>query len=119
MAATTINPLDHAKASSRRRTRRVSLSVQIEVFGSNAQGDHFSIRSNATNLNQHGAKLQLTRDLPLDSILVLKNSHGTRTSVRVVALRAVSENQFEYGVEFVEAEKAKDFWGINFPARSR
>ena len=119
MAATTINPLDHAKASSRRRTRRVSLNVEVEVSGSDAQGDHFTIRSQATNLNQHGGKLHLTRDLPPDSILVLKNSRGSRMSVRVVALRAVSENKFGYGVKFVEPENAKDFWGINFPARQR
>lgn len=71
----------------------------------------------ATHLNQHGAMLRLNRDLPLDSVLVIKNGRAARMSVRVVAQRDLAENQFGYGVEFTEPENAKDFWGINFPAR--
>lgn len=62
--------------------------------------------------------LHLNRDLSLDSVLIIKNSRNARTSARVVSQTRTAEGVYSYGVEFLEAENAKDFWGIKFPSVS-
>lgn len=98
---------------SRRRTRRMALIVPVEISGKDVARFSFSALTTATNLNANGAMLHLNRDLSLDSVLVIKNSRGARTSVRVVSQTNAAE-VYAYGLEFLEAEKAKHFWGINF-----
>jgi len=44
----------------------------------------------------------------------MKNSRGTRTGVRIVVQRRLRDI-YAYGVEFLEPDKAKNFWGIRFP----
>jgi hypothetical protein len=55
----------------------------------------------------------------IDSVLLITNGRNARTSARVVAQTRVSEGLYAYGVEFLEAENVKDFWGINFPSPSQ
>lgn len=100
---------------SRRRTRRMALIVPVEIFGKDLSRSSFSALTTATNLNKHGAMVHFNRDLSLDSVLVIKNSRGARTSARVVSQTNATE-VYGYGLESLEVEKAKDFWGINFPA---
>jgi hypothetical protein len=100
---------------SRRRTKRMALIVTVEVSGKDLARSSFSAVTTATNLNRNGAMLHLNRDLSLDSVLVIKNSRGVRTSVRVVSQTSVAD-VYAYGLEFLESENAKDFWGINFPS---
>ena len=90
------------------------LIVPVEISGKDIARSSFSTVTTATNLNAHGAMLHLNRELSVDSVLVIKNSHGARTSVRVVAQTNAAQS-YAYGLEFLEAEKAKDFWGIKFP----
>jgi PilZ domain len=111
--------IERPRASSRRRTRRVALTVPLEVSGKDVDKSSFKVIATATNLNRHGAMLHLNRDLALNSILVIKNIRGTRTSARVVAQKCVAENHYGYGIEFVEADNVKDFWGIDFCCKSR
>lgn len=119
MNQTANNPaaIERTRPSSRRRTRRIALKVLIEISGKDVDRSSFSATTTATNLNRNGAMLHLNRDLPLDSVLVIKNNRGARTSARVVAQRSTGEGVYAYGLEFLEAENAKDFWGINFPSR--
>ncbi len=117
--AAIITNVDRPRASSRRRTQRVSLFAAVECSGKDAEKAPFTISVAATRLNAHGAMIHLNRDLPLHSVVVLKNSRGARIPARVVAQTSVAANQFGYGIEFVETENASDFWGINFPARQR
>jgi hypothetical protein len=71
----------------------------------------------ATNLNKHGAAVQLHRELLVGSILAVKNKCGTQVSARVVSQLLARDGVPTYAIEFVEQdEKAKDFWGITFPA---
>jgi hypothetical protein len=100
----------------KRRTKRIPLTVSVEVSGKDIEKSSFTVRTTATNLNPNGATLHLSRDLPLDAVLVMKNSRGTRTSARVVAQTGTAENSYAYGVEFVEENNVRDFWGISFPA---
>ncbi len=72
----------------------------------------------ATNLNRHGAAIQLNRELLVGATVVVKNSRGTQASTRVVAQVSVVQGLFTYGVEFLEDETVKDFWGITFPSQA-
>ena len=105
--------------SFRRRSQRVPLAMPVEVSGRDANGEHFSFTTSATNLNQNGATLHVNRDLGIDSVIVLQNSRGARTSARIVARVNIVQNLCSYGVEFVAGDGVKDFWGISFPSRWR
>lgn len=69
----------------RRRTRRIALTVPLEVSGHDVERSSFTLTTTATSLNRNGAALHLNRDLSVGSVLVVQNSRGTRTSARVVA----------------------------------
>jgi hypothetical protein len=96
----------------------MALIVLVEISGKDVARSSFSVNTTATNLNRNGATLHLNRDLSLDSVLVIKNSRGARTSARVVS-QTTAADAYAYGLEFLEAENAKNFWGINFPSSQR
>jgi hypothetical protein len=108
--------LGSPRANARRRTRRMALTVPVELSGKDVENSSFSVATTATNLNRNGATLHLTRDLPVDSVILIKNIRGVRTSTRVASETPIPGNQFAYGVEFLETDSPQDFWGINFPA---
>ena len=100
----------------RRRTRRIALTVAVEVSGHDVERSSFTASTTATNLNRNGAAFHLNRDLSLGSVVVVKNSRGARTSARIVAQVVTGDGVFMYGVEFVDqGDDVKDFWGIAFP----
>jgi hypothetical protein len=104
----------------RRRTRRIALTVPLEVSGKDVQRSSFTVSTTATSLNGNGAALHLSHDLSVGSVLVVRNSRGTRTSVRVVAQVITGDGAYNYGVEFLdEANSLNDFWGIAFPLSRR
>ena len=118
--ATTNDTPPHSRHPSfRRRSQRIPLAMPVEVSGRDANGERFSFTTTATNLNQNGATLHVNRDLGIDSVMVLQNSRGARTSARIVARVNIVQNLCSYGVEFVAADGMKDFWGISFPSRWR
>lgn len=78
------------------------------------KGVSFRLTVTATNLNQDGGMLRLDRELPVGSTLLLKH-RGVRGTARVVAQTSPTPGQCAYGVEFIETEGSKDFWGIRFP----
>ena len=80
-------------SKARRRTRRIALTVPLEVSGHDADKSSFTLTTTATSLNRNGASLHLNRDLSVGSVVVVKNSRGTRTSARVVA-QVVMETAF-------------------------
>jgi hypothetical protein len=101
---------------SRRRTKRIALTVPIQVSGEDVEKSFFTLTASASSLNRNGAALHLNRDLSVGSVLVLKNSRGTRTSVRVAAQVLTRDGSYMYGVEFTDqADRPGDFWGIAFP----
>ena len=89
--------------------------VPLEVSGKDVARASFKIATTATNLNRHGATVHLNRDLPVESVIVVKNSRGVRTCARIVVQRRVRD-MYVYGLEFLEPDKAKTFWGIRFPS---
>ena len=71
----------------------------------------------ATNLNKHGAAVQLHRELQVGSIVAVKNNRGIQVSARVVSQLVARDGVPTYAIEFVEHDdKATEFWGITFPS---
>jgi|GraSoiStandDraft_43_1057313.scaffolds.fasta_scaffold372571_2 hypothetical protein len=107
------------RISARRRSKRIALTVPVEISGKDAEQCSFTLTTTASNLNRNGAMLQLNRDLVADSVLVIQNARRARASARVVSQTVLSDNLYKYGIEFVEADHDKDFWGISFPLSSQ
>ena len=103
-------------AVSRRRSSRMMLNAAVGISGEDRGNTAFSTNAKATNLNRHGAAVQLGRELQVGSMVMVKNQRGHQVSARVVAqLRAV-QGVSTYAIEFVDQEeKATNFWGIFFP----
>lgn len=101
---------------SKRRSNRMALHASVGLSGQDRQKATFTMPAKATNLNKHGAAVQLNRDLPVGSVVMVKNKRGAELSARVVSQINAVEGNCTYGIEFVEKdERAQNFWGISFP----
>ena len=97
----------------------MALHSPVGVSGQDRQKSAFTMTARATNLNRHGAAVQLQRELVVGSIVVLRNNRGSEVSARIVAQVAAREGIPTYAIEFVEQEAgAGNFWGITFPPKS-
>ena len=95
----------------------MSLSAPVGLTGEDRQKGSFAIDARATNLNKHGAAVQLGRELMVGSVITLRNKQGAQVSARVVARLAAVQGVSTYGIEFVERDaSAESFWGISFPS---
>jgi hypothetical protein len=100
----------------KRRSNRMGLNASVALSGHDRDKSSFKMTSKATNLNRHGAAVQLDRELPLGSTVIVRNARGIELSARVVAQISAFEGVRTYGIEFVEQdERARAFWGITFP----
>ena len=102
----------------RRRSTRITLNTPIGISGEDRAKASFSISAKATNLNRHGAAVQLNRDLLVGTTVLVRNKRGTQISARIVAqISAAQGGLHTYGIEFVEedSKKLSNFWGIVFP----
>lgn len=123
-----LKPLGHHREShrtvlvananaNRRRSSRMTLNAHIELSGEDRQKCSFTMSARATNLNRHGASVQLNRELLVGSVVLVKNKRGAQVSARVVAQLAALHGVSTYAIEFVEKDDcAKNFWGISFPS---
>jgi hypothetical protein len=102
---------------SKRRSSRIALNTSVGLSGQDIQKGPFTMPAKATNLNRHGAAIQLPRQLLVGSTVMVRNARGTQVSARVVAQLAVSEGLSIYGIEFLQQDDTTNsFWGITFPA---
>jgi PilZ domain len=101
--------------ASRRRSPRIALLTKVHVSSNDAGTSSFSQLAKATSLNKHGAAIQLNRQLPIGSMIKVKNRAGVEAPARIVAQVGVANNAFVYGVEFVQGKAKPDFWGVTFP----
>ena len=92
----------------------MALNTRVAVSGQDRE-NAFSIAARATSLNRHGAAIQLNRQLPVGSTLVVRNGGGTQAPMRIVAQINAAQGTYTYGVEFLQEEAGQDFWGITFP----
>lgn len=101
----------------KRRSCRMNLNVAVGLSGEDRQKCLFTMPARATNLNKHGAAVQLNRELSIGSKVIIKHERGTQIFARVVVQVSAVEGLRTYGIEFVESdEHAGSFWGITFPA---
>ena len=97
----------------------MALHSPVGLSGQDRQKSSFTMKARATNLNRHGAAVQLQRELVVGSVVVLRNNRGTEVSARIVAQVAAREGVPTYAIEFVEQnDAAESFWGIAFPPKS-
>ena len=105
----------------KRRSTRIALSAPVRLSGQDHQKSDFTnTAGKATNLNRHGAAIQLDRELSVGSTVVVRNMRGTQANARVVAQVGAVEKFRTYGIEFVEADASllENFWGIAFPPKA-
>src|SRR5438876_8282803 len=102
----------------RRRSNRMALKARIGLSGQDREKCTFAMPARATNLNRHGAAIQLNRELSVGSTVAVRNDRGTQASARVVTQVSAVQGLYTYGVEFLEEQTVKDFWGITFPSQA-
>jgi hypothetical protein len=103
----------------KRRSTRMALNASIGLSGEDRQKCPFTMPAKATNLNRHGAAVQLHRELQVGSTVMVRNQRGTLVSARVVAQLAALKGVPTYAIEFADPDdKAKNFWGISFPSNT-
>jgi hypothetical protein len=105
-----------AVARNQRRSSRLALNASIGLSGHDRDKRSFTTPARATNLNRHGAAIQLSRDLSVGSTVLVSNARGAQVPARVVMQTRAVEGCRTYGVEFMEQDdQANHFWGITFP----
>jgi hypothetical protein len=95
----------------------MSLNASVGLSGEDRHKMSFTVNAKATNLNKHGAAVQLHRELPVGTTIVLRNKRGVQITGRIVSQISAVEGLRTYGVEFVDKDdRATQFWGISFPS---
>lgn len=94
----------------------MALNTRVAVSGHDRQKTAFNLPARATGLNKHGAALQLNRELPVGTRVVVRNGRGDQAQARVVTQVNAAQGAYTYGVEFVKEETGQTFWGITFPS---
>jgi hypothetical protein len=102
----------------KRRSSRMALQAPVSLSGQDRQKHPFTMMpAKATNLNRHGAAVQLRRELLVGSTVAVKNQRGTMVAARVVTQLATLRGVPTFAIEFLELDdNAKTFWGISFPS---
>lgn len=97
----------------------MSLDASVGMSGEDRLKCAFTMPARATNLNKHGAAVQISRDLVVGSVIQLRNKVGVQVSARIVAQVSATQGVSTYAIEFVELDdRASNFWGISFPANA-
>lgn len=79
----------------------------------------FSMPAKAINLNKCGAAIQISRDLVVGSIVMVRNQRNIQISARIVSQLTSTHGISTYGIEFVEQQdNSGNFWGISFPSNA-
>jgi hypothetical protein len=96
------------------------INSSVSVTGEDRSKCSFTMGAKATNLNKHGAVIQITRELLIGTTVLVRNKRGGQISARVVSQINAEEGLLKYGIEFVEEQtRAASFWGITFPASAQ
>ncbi|MDE3169807.1 MAG: hypothetical protein KGL75_06670, partial [Acidobacteriota bacterium] len=100
-----------------RRSDRVSLTLLLEISGTDSQGQDFSEPSKTLLLNRHGAVILFEKELqPEQKIHVRRRAPGEAhraADARVVGEFGRQKEGFLYGIEILD--KDADLWGVEFP----
>lgn len=94
----------------------MSLNATVGISGQDRMKCAFTMPATANNLNKHGAALQISRDLVVGSLILVKNRRNVEVSARVVSQLSATKGFSTYGIEFIDSQdKTSNFWGISFP----
>ncbi len=94
----------------------MALSATVGLSGEDVQAGSFTVNAKAVSLNRHGAAVQINRELPIGSTIIVRNQRGAQITARVVnQIRAIG-NVRTFGIEFADQEDSRQFWGITFPS---
>lgn len=97
-----------------RRSDRVTVTVAVEVNGTDASGQDFFDAAETVVVSRHGAAILVTRKLVPEQELYLRNRENNREAeVRVIGQISSHERGGVYGVTFTDAKV--NLWDIEFP----
>lgn len=98
-----------------RRSERLWLTVPVHVEGADSAGRDFKCEARVINLNRHGARIQVRRQLAQSQPIRLKSPEGQhQADFQVVSIFAAAGSpDVEYGAECLS--KTQNFWQIEFP----
>src|SRR5215469_5588310 len=103
----------------RRRSNRIFLNATVAISGEDRMKCSFSMPAKAINLNKCGAAIQISRDLVVGSVVMVRNQRNVQISARIVSQLTATHGISTYGIEFVEQqENVGNFWGISFPSNA-
>jgi hypothetical protein len=95
------------------------LNAPVGISGEDRLKCSFTMPAKAINLNKHGGTIQISRELVVGSVILVKNKRGIQISARIVSQLTATQAVSTYGIEFVEQQdKVSNFWGISFPSNS-
>jgi hypothetical protein len=104
----------HFRATERRRTLRVALSVPVTIHGKSDTGEKFCVQTSSQSVNRHGALFHLEQPVAVGQTLILVNDHTAKSvECRVVSKHRSRDNKTYVGVEFAASEL--NFWNMQFP----
>lgn len=102
------------KSRNARRSDRVSLSVPIQVSGTEAGGD-FAEKARTLSISRHGATIVLNQKLaPAQQIIIQRMGTNKQANARVVGQIGGQPQGYVYGIAFLNPNV--DLWDIEFPA---
>ncbi len=97
-----------------RRSKRLGLSIPVQVYGLNAFGESFREFTRMLSVNAHGGLLALAARVERDqTILLVNRTTRKEQECRVVGVGPVENGKWSVGVAF--AHPIEDFWQIYFP----
>jgi hypothetical protein len=100
-------------AEERRRSQRVMIQIPV-VLEMTSAGNRTTMRAKTASVNDHGAMLLCTKNLPIETKFDLVNERtAQKQSCRVT--RAAIENQQGYLIPVEFSVPTPGFWHISFP----
>jgi hypothetical protein len=103
-----------APDGTRRRSKRVLLSIAISVSGTSANGQQFQEETKTLVVNAHGALVALATRVKVGDVLVVVNK-ATNQAVqfRVMYQGNAQAEKTQFGLEFLNPTPY--FWQLDFP----
>jgi len=89
------------------------------LSGEDRKKTYFATSAKATNLNKHGAAIQVNRELTVGAVLIVRNKRGKEVPARVAVQLSAVGGVSAYGIEFThQDDQTNSFWGLTFPSNA-
>jgi len=105
------------KIEQTRRSDRISISMPVEVFGTEITGQDFFESTHTHLLSRHGAAVVLrSRLAPLQQVTIRNLGNGKEATAQVIGPMGGRQEGSVYGLTLLNSEM--NLWNINFPPLS-